>query len=94
MMTFDSVLDRFGRWLAQHLRREVPGEEPFVPSDPEALRRTLRLGDVARVWRGYADPPVTTMRFGGRQAIGLAVSMKANGDVIELAGTQMQFIQI
>ena len=44
--TFDNLLDRFGRWLAQHLRREAPGEEPFIPSDPEALRRTLRLGDV------------------------------------------------
>ena len=43
---FDNLLDRFGRWLAHHLRREAPGEEPFVPSDPDALRRTLRLGDV------------------------------------------------
>src|SRR6185295_10826700 len=44
--TFDSLLDRFGRWLARRLRREAPGEEPFVPSDPEALRRTLRPADV------------------------------------------------
>lgn len=46
---FDSVLDWFGRWLAQKLRREVPGEEPFIPSDPAALRRTLRPGDVLLV---------------------------------------------
>src|ERR1700674_4621661 len=46
MTTFDDVLDRFGRWLAWHLRREVPGEEPFVPSDPNALSRTLRPADV------------------------------------------------
>jgi hypothetical protein len=46
MTTFDDLLDRFGRWLAQHLRREAPGEEPFIPSDAEALRRTLRLADV------------------------------------------------
>mgnify|MGYP001202684181 CR=1 FL=1 len=46
MTVLDSMLDRFGRWLAHHLRREAPGEEPFVPSDPEALRRTLRVGDV------------------------------------------------
>ena len=49
MTTFDDVLDRFGRWLAQHLRREVPGEEPFVPSDPNALRRALRPADVLLV---------------------------------------------
>ncbi|MBP8307024.1 MAG: efflux RND transporter permease subunit [Burkholderiaceae bacterium] len=46
--------------------------------------RVIRLGDVARVSRGYADPPISTMRSGGRQAIGLAVSMKANGDVLAL----------
>ena len=46
MMTFDNLLDRFGRWLARRLRREAPGEEPFVASDPDALRRTLRPGDV------------------------------------------------
>jgi multidrug efflux pump len=55
----------------------------------EALRldiggRTVRLGDGAKVWRGYSDPPVWTMRFGGRQAIGLAVSMVPTGDVLEL----------
>ena len=49
MTVLDSMLDRFGRWLAQHLRREAPGEEPFIPSDPDALRRTLRLGDVLLV---------------------------------------------
>jgi hypothetical protein len=31
------------------LRREVPGEEPFVPSDPTALRRSLRPADVLLV---------------------------------------------
>jgi hypothetical protein len=46
MTTFDRLLDRSGRWLARHLRREVPGEEPFVPADPAALRQTLRTADV------------------------------------------------
>lgn len=38
-----------GRWLARHLRQEVRGEEPFVPIDPRALRRTLRPADVLLV---------------------------------------------
>jgi hypothetical protein len=42
-------LDRFGRWLAYRLRRELPGDEPFIPSDPDALRRTLRPADVLLV---------------------------------------------
>lgn len=55
----------------------------------ESLRLTInnhaiRLGDVARVFRGYVDPPIYTMRFNGQQAIGLGVSMVSSGDVIEL----------
>ncbi|MDH4190642.1 MAG: efflux RND transporter permease subunit [Betaproteobacteria bacterium] len=46
--------------------------------------RTLRLGDLAEVHRGSADPPTATMRLRGREAIGLAVSMVKNGDVIRL----------
>jgi len=46
MTTFDTFLDWVGRRLARHIRKETPGEEPFVPSDPDALRRTLRPGDV------------------------------------------------
>jgi len=50
--------------------------------------RTQRLGDIARVYRGYADPPVQTMRFAGKPAIALSVSMKSNGDVLRL-GTNL-----
>lgn len=46
--------------------------------------RILRLGDVAEVKRGYLDPPEILMRYGGRQAIGLAVAMKPRGDVLRL----------
>ena len=46
--------------------------------------QTIRLGDIASVKRGYADPAISKMRFGGRQAIGLAVSMVPNGDVLQL----------
>ncbi|MGF1548266.1 MAG: efflux RND transporter permease subunit [Thiotrichales bacterium] len=46
--------------------------------------RSVRLGDIAEVSRGYLDPPVTTMRYRGESAIGLAVAMVGNGDVIKL----------
>ncbi len=52
MTAFDAMLDWLGRWLAQRLRQETPGEEPFVPSDPAALRRTLRPADVLLVAGG------------------------------------------
>ncbi len=46
MSPFDTLLDRFGRWIARRLESETPGEEPFIPTDRQALRRTLRPGDV------------------------------------------------
>jgi hypothetical protein len=49
MNIVDRAFDWLGHWLARHLRREAPGEEPFVPADPGALRRTLRPADVLLV---------------------------------------------
>lgn len=46
--------------------------------------RSLQLSDIARVHRAYQDPPVYTMRYGGKEAIGLAVSMVRRGDVLKL----------
>ena len=49
MTRFDTALDWLGRKLSQRLQRETPGQEPFVPPDQDALRRTLRPGDVLLV---------------------------------------------
>jgi multidrug efflux pump len=46
--------------------------------------RSLRLGDMARVSRGLADPPQPRMRVAGRDAIGIGVVMAKGGNVIEL----------
>ena len=46
--------------------------------------RALRLGDIATVTRSFLDPPETTMRYAGKPAIGLAISMKPRGDVLRL----------
>ncbi|MHB8745702.1 MAG: efflux RND transporter permease subunit [Gammaproteobacteria bacterium] len=45
---------------------------------------SIRLGDIAQVYRGYADPPEQIMRYRGKPAIGLAVSMTKDGDVLKL----------
>ena len=49
-----------------------------------ASGRLFRLGDIARVQRGYADPPQPKMRFQGREAFGIGVAMVKGGDIIEL----------
>jgi multidrug efflux pump len=46
--------------------------------------RIIRLDDVANVYRGYADPPFQTIRFQGKPSIAVAVSMKNDGDVLQL----------
>jgi multidrug efflux pump len=53
----------------------------------QAGGRTLRLGDIAEVRRGFADPSAPKMRFMGQDAIGLAVAMKSGGDIIALGKT-------
>lgn len=46
--------------------------------------RTLRLGDIANVYRGYQDPPATRMRVDGERAIGVSVSMEKGGHIIRM----------
>jgi hypothetical protein len=49
MRQSNTALDWLGHRLAHVLMRETPGQELFIPSDPDALRRTLRPGDVLLV---------------------------------------------
>ena len=44
----------------------------------------LRLGDVAQIRRGYADPPNIKVRHQGAQVIALGVSMVKGGDIVAL----------
>jgi multidrug efflux pump len=46
--------------------------------------RVLRLGDIAKVSRGYVDPPQQKMRWHGSDALGLGITMARGGDVIQL----------
>jgi multidrug efflux pump len=49
-----------------------------------ANNRIFRLGDIAHIYRGYADPPQQRMRWQGREALGIGITMVKGGDVIEL----------
>ncbi|NJD26006.1 MAG: efflux RND transporter permease subunit [Betaproteobacteria bacterium] len=46
--------------------------------------RSFRLGDIATVRRGTADPPAPETRFEGRRAIAIGVAMAPGGDIIAL----------
>ena len=46
--------------------------------------RMIRLGDIARVTRGPADPAQPMFRVNGKEGIGLAIAMRTGGDVLAL----------
>jgi multidrug efflux pump len=46
--------------------------------------RLFQLGDLATVYRGFVDPPQPRMRYMGKEALGIAVSMVPRGDIIAL----------
>ncbi|MCV2360055.1 efflux RND transporter permease subunit [Paucibacter sp. TC2R-5] len=49
-----------------------------------AGERIFRLGDIAKVRRGFVDPPQPMFRVNGKPAIGLAISMRDAGDILTL----------
>lgn len=73
---------------SERIRVRVSGSYSSVQAIADtplsAAGKSFRLGDVARVERQFASPPSFGMRFDGKPAIGLAISMKAGGDVLKL----------
>jgi multidrug efflux pump subunit AcrB len=55
--------------------------------------RMLRLGDVAQVRRGLADPPQPMFRVNGKDALGLAIVMRDGGDILLLGENIRQAMQ-
>lgn len=47
-------------------------------------RGFVRLGDIATIVRRPVDPPAALFRFNGTPAIGLAIAMSEDGDIIRL----------
>lgn len=55
--------------------------------------RTLRLGDIARISREYAQPSDPRMFFNGQPAIGIAVSMEEGGNILTLGESLRQTVE-
>jgi multidrug efflux pump len=51
--------------------------------------RFFPLTDIGTIVRGYVDPPASLFRFNGKPAIGLAVGMRAGGNLLEF-GTALE----
>ena len=59
-------------------------EQDLLGVNFAANGRMIRLGDIAHVTRGPADPAQPMFRVNGRDAIGLAIAMRKGGDVLTL----------
>ncbi|MDP3744962.1 MAG: efflux RND transporter permease subunit, partial [Methylotenera sp.] len=72
----------------ERIRIEVSGRYNTLDDLREvrlhANHQDFKLSDVARVYRGYEDPPRDTVRYEGVDALLLGVSMRQGGDVIAL----------
>ena len=59
-------------------------EQDILAVNFVANGRIIRLGDIARVTRGPADPAQPMFRVNGKDGIGLAIAMRKGGDVLAL----------
>ena len=62
----------------------VDGPQALMALPIPAQGRLLRLGDFATIRRITADPPSSTMRVGGKPALGIGISMAEGGNVLDL----------
>ena len=59
-------------------------EQDILAVNFVANGRMIRLGDIARVTRGPADPAQPMFRVNGKEGVGLAIAMRKGGDILAL----------
>ncbi len=65
-------------------RPAIDGPAALAGLPVQAHGHLVRLGDFAAIDRTVADPPTSTMRFNGRPALGLGISMAEGGNILDL----------
>ena len=68
--------------IAIRVSGQFTSEENLKAINFRANGRFFRLSDIAKVRRDYVDPQQPTFRYNGAAAIGLAISMTKNADVL------------
>lgn len=69
--------------IAVRVSGQFTSEESLRAINLRVNDRFFRLSDVATITRGYVDPPASLFRFNGQDAIGLAIGMKPNANLLE-----------
>jgi len=99
-LDFNAVLQQLGAQNAVESAGTIQSPNDVVQvrvagqfTDVEQLRampirgssgNQLRLGDIAEVRRGYAEPATVKVRFQGHEVIGLGIAMSKGGDIIAM----------
>ena len=78
------IVDAGAEKISIRVSGEFTSEESIRAINLRANGRFFRLSDIAQIRRTYVDPPAPMFRYNGQPAIGLAVSMARNGDVLAL----------
>ena len=73
-----------GQFEAIEQLRAMPIRGAGYGAGTNAAGSQLRLGDIAEIKRGYADPPGVKVHHQGKEVIALGVSMVKGGDIIAL----------
>ncbi len=77
------VIQGAGERVSVRVSGQFTSEESLKAINLRLNDRFFRLTDVATVTRGYVDPPTSLFRYKGEPAIGLAIGMKPNANLLE-----------
>jgi multidrug efflux pump len=76
------ALDAEQEKIAVRVSGQFTSEESLRAVNFRVNGQFFRLSDIARIRRGYVDPQQPMFRYNGTPAIGLAISMTKNADVL------------
>jgi multidrug efflux pump subunit AcrB len=76
------TLEARGERISVRVGGQFTSEDSLRAINLRINDRFFRLGDVATISRGYVDPPTSLFRVGGKPAIGLAIGMKPNANLL------------
>jgi len=91
-VTSQGVLSLEDQKVWSRVEGQFESVEEIANTPIRAGNNTLLLKDIATVHRGYLDPPVSKMRFNGKEVIGLGISMVNGGDIIRL-GEELEKVE-
>ncbi|GLS32141.1 Multidrug efflux pump subunit AcrB [Mesorhizobium albiziae] len=82
-ITPSGVIEAGPERISVRVTGQFTSEESLRAINLRVNDRFFRLTDVATVVRGYVDPPTSLFRINGEDAIGLAIGMKPNANLLE-----------